>query len=140
MKLAFALNQGVPMLDAARERFLQSARLKEEMAEVCSRTVVQIAKLMIRALNSGGKILLSANGGSAADCQHFAGEMVGRFKLDRNGLPAVALCTDTSVLTSLANDYHFDIVFSRQVEALGKQGDVLLSSPPVASLPICCEL
>jgi len=87
---------------------------------------VQIAKLMIRALNSGGKMLLCGNGGSTADCQHFAGEMVDRFKLDCKGLPAVALCTDTSMLTSLANDYQFDIVFSLQVEALGKQGDVLI--------------
>ncbi|RKY70375.1 MAG: hypothetical protein DRQ24_09375 [Candidatus Latescibacterota bacterium] len=106
--------------------FVQRARLKEKIAKVCSKTVVQIAKLMIRALNSGGKMLLCGNGGSTADCQHFAGEMVDRFKLDCKGLPAVALCTDTSMLTSLANDYQFDIVFSLQVEALGKQGDVLI--------------
>jgi D-sedoheptulose 7-phosphate isomerase len=115
------------MIETARERFLQSARLKEEMARTCGEIVVQIAKSMIQALASGGKILLCGNGGSAADCQHFAGEMVGRFKIERKGLPAIALSTDTSVLTSLANDYQFEIVFSRQVEALGKQGDILIA-------------
>ncbi len=115
------------MIDVVKERFLQSARLKEEMARTCGEMVVQIARLMVQALNSGGKILLCGNGGSAADCQHFAGEMVGRFKLQRRGLPTVALSTDTSVLTSLANDYHFDIVFSRQIEALGRQGDILVA-------------
>ncbi len=115
------------MIEVVKQRFLQSARLKEEMGRTCVETVVQIAQLIIQTLNSGWKIVLCGNGGSAADCQHFAGEMVGRFLLERKALPAIALSTDTSILTSLANDYGYDLVFSRQVEALGRPGDVLVA-------------
>lgn len=74
-------------------------------------------------VKSGGKLLLFGNGGSAADCQHIAAEFVGRFKKERNGYPAIALTVDTSILTSVANDYSFDTVYSRQIEALGRKGD-----------------
>lgn len=77
------------------------------------------------ALMKGNKIMLMGNGGSAADCQHIAAEFVGRFKLERRSYPALALTTDTSILTAVANDYSFDAVFSRQVEGLGKKGDIL---------------
>ncbi len=83
------------------------------------------ADLLIDALAQGGKILCCGNGGSAADCQHLCGEMVVRFRMDRKGLPAIALTVDTSVLTAALNDYGPDPVFSRQVEALGRAGDVL---------------
>jgi D-sedoheptulose 7-phosphate isomerase len=85
-----------------------------------------VARAMTAALNSGGKILWCGNGGSAADAQHFAAEIVGRFRRERRGLPSIALTTDTSILTSLANDYGFETVFARQVEALGAPGDVLV--------------
>lgn len=84
------------------------------------------AQIMISALKNGNKILICGNGGSAADAQHMAGEIVGRFEKERRGLPCIALTTDTSILTSLANDYNYETVFSRQVDALGKEGDVLI--------------
>lgn len=79
------------------------------------------------ALARGNKLLLCGNGGSAADCQHVAGEFINRFLIDRPGLPAIALTTDTSVITAIGNDFSFELIFSRQVEALGKAGDVLLA-------------
>lgn len=82
--------------------------------------------LMTKALESGHKILLCGNGGSAADAQHIAAELVGRFITDRRGLPAIAFTTDTSILTAVSNDYGYDYVFERQVEALGNQGDLLI--------------
>jgi len=89
--------------------------------------IAAAADTIASALTAGKKILLCGNGGSAADCQHIAGEFVGRFKKERAAWPAVALSTDTSVLTALTNDYGVDIVFSRQVEALGQEGDVLMA-------------
>lgn len=88
--------------------------------------VTKAIKMQIEALKNGNKILLAGNGGSAADSQHFAAELVGRFKMERKGLPAIALTTDSSNLTSIGNDYGFDKVFSRQVEALGEEGDVFI--------------
>jgi D-sedoheptulose 7-phosphate isomerase len=79
------------------------------------------------ALRSGGKVLFAGNGGSAADAQHWAGELVSRFYYDRPGLAAIALTTDTSVLTAIGNDYGFDYVFARQIEALGRKGDVFIA-------------
>lgn len=85
-----------------------------------------IALKMLEVLRRGNKILLCGNGGSAADAQHVAGELVGRFSRERRGLPAIALTTDTSILTALGNDYGFETVFARQVEALGEEGDMLV--------------
>ena len=82
---------------------------------------------MYAALSKNHKILACGNGGSAGDCQHFVAELVGRFEIERAGLAAISLTTDTSILTAVANDYHFDTVFSRQVRALGQKGDVLLA-------------
>lgn len=84
------------------------------------------AVLMTQALANERKLLICGNGGSASDAQHFAAELIGRFEKERKGLPAIALTTDTSILTALSNDYGYDTVFSRQVEALGKPGDVLI--------------
>jgi len=89
--------------------------------------VVEVARLLAVCLARGGKILACGNGGSAADAQHLAGEFVNRFLLERPPLPALALTTDTSVLTAIGNDYGFEQVFSKQVQALGKPGDVLLA-------------
>ena len=86
--------------------------------------VVQAADAIVQSLKAGGRLLVFGNGGSAADAQHMAAELVGRFQRERAALAAVALTTDTSVLTSLSNDYAYDQVFSRQIEALGKKGDV----------------
>lgn len=88
--------------------------------------VESVGKLIVDTLKNGNKILICGNGGSAADSQHFAAELVGRFMTERKGLPAIALTTDTSIITSIGNDYEYDIIFSRQVEALGNKGDMLI--------------
>ncbi|MBI5441427.1 MAG: D-sedoheptulose 7-phosphate isomerase [Deltaproteobacteria bacterium] len=88
--------------------------------------LVEIARRLLASLSAGRKILICGNGGSAADSQHFAAELVGRFRRERRGWPAIALTTDTSILTAVANDYGYERVFARQVEALGKPGDVLV--------------
>ena len=85
----------------------------------------EIANECLNRLQTGNKLLFVGNGGSAADCQHMAGEYVSRFLIDRNGLPAIALTTDTSILTAIGNDYGYEMVFSRQIEALGRKGDLL---------------
>jgi D-sedoheptulose 7-phosphate isomerase len=95
--------------------------------DVAGRKLVEsLIKLIILTLRKGNKILICGNGGSAADSQHFAAEFVGRFRKEREGLPAIALTTDTSALTAIANDYGYENIFSRQVEALGKNGDILI--------------
>lgn len=92
----------------------------------CIEDVKKIAKVCLDALDTGHKIVICGNGGSAADSQHFAAELVGRFHKERFSLPAIALTTDTSILTSIANDYDYSKVFSRQVEGVGNKGDVLI--------------
>ena len=87
----------------------------------------EIANECLNRLQTGNKLLFVGNGGSAADCQHMAGEYVSRFLIDRNGLPAIALTTDTSILTAIGNDYGYEMVFSRQIEALGRKGDLLFA-------------
>ena len=103
----------------------EGLRLGEKLKELTPR-IAQAAHALIDCLKDGGKILICGNGGSAADSQHIAAELVGRFKREREALPVIALTTDTSILTSIANDYSFDRVFSRQVEALGRPGDLLI--------------
>ena len=91
-----------------------------------TKDVAASAKICIQGLKIGGKILLFGNGGSAADAQHFAAELVGRFKVTRKGLPAIALTTDTSVLTSISNDFGYSNIFERQVEALATNRDIII--------------
>ncbi|MFC1809316.1 SIS domain-containing protein [Candidatus Omnitrophota bacterium] len=101
--------------------------LEKTLFDESSATLLNaIATCIVEAIKQGGKILLCGNGGSAADAQHIAGEFIGRYKLERRGYPAIALTTDTSVLTCVANDYSFDDVFKRQLEGLGTKGDVLV--------------
>ena len=88
--------------------------------------IVQISESVINTLKAGHKLLIAGNGGSAADAQHFAAELVGRFETERRGLPAIALTTDTSILTSVANDYSFGNIFSRQLEAISQEGDAFI--------------
>nr|WP_314765970.1 phosphoheptose isomerase [uncultured Neisseria sp.] len=106
--------------------FAESIRAKQEAEKVLVEPTVQAAELMLQCLMNDGKILACGNGGSAADAQHFAAEMTGRFEKERMELAAVALTTDTSALTAIGNDYGFDHVFSKQVRALGRAGDVLV--------------
>ena len=98
-----------------------------ESDKALQRTVMQVAQVCADALKSGRKLLFIGNGGSAADCQHMAGEYVSRFNFDRKGLAAVALTTDTSILTAIGNDYGYENVFQRQLEALSCEGDVLFA-------------
>ncbi len=112
------------MKDKVISNFLESARLKTEMQSQAE-LVVEAARIIAAAFSGEGKLFLCGNGGSAADAQHLAAEFVNRFLIERPPLPAVALTTDSSVLTSVANDYSFDEVFAKQIKALGRPGDVL---------------
>ena len=104
-----------------------AARLHERMAVEAGAGVIAAADAMLDAFGRGAKVLIFGNGGSAADAQHFACELVGRFLRNRRALPAIALTPDTTTLTAIANDYGFDQVFVRQLEALGRQGDVAVA-------------
>ena len=105
--------------------FKESAEVKINFINNNEDILLKSIEKIRESLQKGNKLLICGNGGSAADAQHFAAEIVGRFKLERKGFPAIALTTDTSVLTSIGNDYGFDKIFERQVEALGKSGDIL---------------
>jgi len=107
--------------------FEESAELKSKAAALLAQPISEAVELMFTALSNGNKILACGNGGSAADCQHFAAELVGRFERERLPLPAIALTTDTSILTAVGNDYSFNDIFSKQVQAFGQPGDVLLA-------------
>lgn len=96
------------------------------MSEQLSSRIEDAARLLCQTLQAGGKILIAGNGGSAADAQHFAAELVGRFLMERRALPALALTTDSSILTAVGNDYGFEQIFSRQVEALAAPGDLVV--------------
>jgi len=114
------------LLARVRNNFQESVLTIRDSAETLTPLITRAAAHMIRALLSDHKILACGNGGSAADAQHFSAELLNRFERERPGLPGIALTTDTSTLTSIANDYHFDEVFSKQVRAIGQPGDVLL--------------
>jgi D-sedoheptulose 7-phosphate isomerase len=107
--------------------FAESANLKLAAAQALADPVARAGSLLAAALKSGGKALACGNGGSAADAQHFAAELVNRFEIERPPLAAIALSTDTSTLTSIANDYAYEQVFAKQVRAIGRRGDVLLA-------------
>jgi D-sedoheptulose 7-phosphate isomerase len=107
--------------------FQESAELKISSAAALAQPISNAIDLMFAALSNGNKILACGNGGSAADCQHFAAELVGRFERERFPLPALALTTDTSILTAVGNDYSYREIFSKQVQAFGQAGDVLLA-------------
>ncbi|NNE68636.1 MAG: D-sedoheptulose 7-phosphate isomerase [Pyrinomonadaceae bacterium] len=99
----------------------------ESLSETCAESIDETAELIAEALLNGSKVLICGNGGSAADAQHIAAEFVGRYEKERRSLPAIALTTDTSALTAISNDYGFESVFVRQVEALAKPKDVLIA-------------
>jgi D-sedoheptulose 7-phosphate isomerase len=110
-----------------QQHFVDSADLKYQAAQILSKPIADAVAAVLASVTSGGKVLACGNGGSAADAQHFAAEFVGRFERERPELGALALTTDTSILTAVANDYHFDQVYAKQVRALGQSGDVLLA-------------
>jgi D-sedoheptulose 7-phosphate isomerase len=118
----------MPMLEQRiQQQFFDSADLKYAAAEILSKPIADAVSAIVGCITAGGKVLVCGNGGSASDAQHFAAEFVGRFERERPGLAALALTTDTSVLTAIANDYDFNAIFSKQVQALGSPGDVLIA-------------
>ena len=123
----FAYNRTTMINQRILGHFHESAELKIQAAAALEPAITQAIELMFTALSNGNKILACGNGGSAADCQHFAAELVGRFERERLPLPALALTTDTSILSAVANDYSYREVFSKQVQAFGQAGDVLLA-------------
>lgn len=114
------------MRDKIKDIMLESIQVKEQLLHTSIGTIKEIAELMIEALKKNGKVIIFGNGGSASDSQHIAAELVGRFKKDRSALAAIALTTNTSILTSLANDYGYEIIFARQIEALGQKNDIAI--------------
>ncbi|CAH0249090.1 Phosphoheptose isomerase [Massilia sp. Bi118] len=107
--------------------FQESAELKLKSGQLLAQPISNAIELMFNALSNGNKILACGNGGSAGDAQHFAAELVGRFERERFPLPAISLSTDTSIITAVGNDYSFNEIFSKQVQALGQAGDILLA-------------
>ena len=115
------------MLEQRIQRhFFDSADLKNQAAEVLSKPIADAVQAVLGCITAGGKVLACGNGGSASDAQHFAAEFVGRFERERPGLAAIALTTDTAILTAIGNDYDFASIFAKQVQALGNPGDVLV--------------
>ncbi len=121
------------------KHFDDSAEIKLQSKKVLAKPIGDAAQAMVNCLMSDGKILICGNGGSAADAQHFAAELMNRFEVERPGLPAVALTTDSSVLTSIANDYDYKLIFSKQVRALGMGGDVLIAISTSGNSPNVME-
>lgn len=110
-----------------QQHFIDSADLKYQAAQILSKPIAAAVQAILACVTSGGKVLACGNGGSAADAQHFSAEFVGRFERERPELGAIALTTDSSILTAIGNDYDFTSIFSKQVRALGQAGDVLLA-------------
>ncbi len=110
-----------------QQQFFDSADLKYAAAEILSRPIADAVNAVVGCITAGGKVLACGNGGSASDAQHFAAEFIGRFERERPGLAAISLTTDSSILTAVGNDYSFTDIFSKQVQALGAPGDVLLA-------------
>lgn len=115
------------LISRINQHFTDSAQLKLHAMELLSKPLASASERMVECLMQEGKILSCGNGGSAADAQHFSAELLNRFEKERPPLAAMALSTDTSTLTSIANDYHYDEVFSKQIRALGQPGDILLA-------------
>ncbi len=115
------------MLDLINNNFTESIQTKIAASEALAGSIEKAGMIMVQSLLSGNKILSCGNGGSAGDAQHFSAELLNRFETERPSLPAIALTTDSSTITSIANDYCFEEVFSKQIRALGSKGDVLLA-------------
>ncbi|KAB7623844.1 phosphoheptose isomerase [Alkalilimnicola sp. S0819] len=124
--------------DRVVQHFHESIRTKQMAMDQITPAIVRAGQRMARTLQQDGKILSCGNGGSAADAQHFSSELLNRFEMERPGLPAVALTTDSSTLTSIANDYAYKDIFAKQVRALGQQGDVLLAISTSGNSPNVC--
>ncbi len=115
------------LISRINHNFQQSISTKQMAADLLAEPIARAAQSMTQCLLNGGKILSCGNGGSAGDAQHFSSEMLNRFEMERPGLPAIALTTDSSTITSIANDYSYEQIFSKQITALGQGGDILLA-------------
>ena len=127
------------LISRISQQFSDSAHTKLEAIELLAAPIAGAVEVMVGSLVGNGRILACGNGGSAADAQHFAAELVGRFEMERQGLAAIALTTDSSIMTAVANDYGFTTVFERQVRALGQSGDVLLAISTSGNSPSIVE-
>lgn len=127
------------LISRISQQFSDSAHTKLEAIELLAAPIAGAVEVMVGSLVGNGRILACGNGGSAADAQHFAAELVGRFEMERQGLAAIALTTDTSIMTAVANDYGFKAIFERQVRALGQPGDVLLAISTSGNSPNVIE-
>jgi D-sedoheptulose 7-phosphate isomerase len=126
-------------IEAIRAQFLESLAVKQRALDALLPAIARAGNVLAECLRQGGKILSCGNGGSAGDAQHFSAELLNRFERERPGLAAVALTTDSSTLTSIANDYAYEQVFSKQVRALGRRGDVLLAISTSGNSPNVVE-
>lgn len=127
------------MLERIRKNFTDNIETKQRALATLPPLIAQAATVMVETLKAGGKILSCGNGGSASDAQHFSAEMLNRFLMERNPLPALALTTDTSTITAIANDYAYTKIFSKQINALGNKGDVLLAISTSGNSKNVCE-
>ncbi len=127
------------MEERIKEALEESVKAKQDFVRESAAALIQVAERISQAFTDDGKLLICGNGGSAADAQHLAAEFVNRFVLERPPLPSVALTTDTSILTSIGNDYSFDEIFSKQVKAIGKEGDILLGISTSGNSPNVIE-
>ena len=114
------------MKNVIKAKIEENIEATEELHKSQAENIEKAVKSIVNSLRNGGKVIIFGNGGSAADSQHIAAELVGRFKKERRALPAISLTTNTSILTAIGNDYGYDVTFSRQVEALGKEGDIAI--------------
>lgn len=116
------------MIDAIKQQIVESHQVKQKIAQndELLKTIETVAQVCIKAYKNGNKVILAGNGGSAADAQHIAAEFVGRYGFDRPSIPSLALTTDPSIVTAIANDYGYDELFSRQLQGQGKKGDVFI--------------
>jgi D-sedoheptulose 7-phosphate isomerase len=121
-----SLKEDNTMRDRIKDILWESIQVKEELLRTSIGKIIEITDLVTDSLRKNGKVILFGNGGSASDSQHIAAELVGRFKKDRGALPAIALTVNTSILTAIANDYGYEMVFAKQVEALGQKNDVAI--------------
>lgn len=127
------------LISRISQHFTDSAQTKLDAIEMLAAPIAGATEMMVGALINNGKILACGNGGSAADAQHFAAELVGRFEMERQGLAAIALTTDSSIMTAVANDYGYNAVFEKQVRALGQPGDILLAISTSGNSPSVIE-
>ena len=127
------------LADRIQQQFQDSAQAKLAAHAAMAAPIEVAVRRMVRCLTAGGKVMACGNGGSAADSQHFAAELVNRFEMERPPLAAIALTTDTSTLTSIANDYRYEDVFAKQIQALGRSGDVLLAISTSGNSPNVVE-